>query len=257
MKPLKYVNVLRNLKNDPFGFIVDTLVAVVVNLLIPIPLAGVAVSAFRAPILGLLASLLALFLFMTITVGVLLTSPLILTSGFLQSITSLFQPTSLNIAPDTSFIPTSIPKQNPFGGANMSFTSITAYFHDPSYYLTFGKQHEGLDLIPSDSYYQQSKTWAATHQVVIFATINGTVNHYVDGYGGETVEITNNDGSLKAIYIHFSQVLVDTGSVISPGQPIGIMGATGEATGPHVHYQIEVKSGNSWVPVNPLDYITQ
>lgn len=187
--------------------------------------------------------------------GVIFVSPLILTSGFIHNIvTSIFQPNTLNIAPDASFTPTSVPRQNPFGGSGMSFTVITAFFHDSAYYLKFGKQHTGIDLVPSDDYFKNSKTWQDTHKVVIFATINGTVNHFVDQYGGETVDITNSDGTIRVRYIHFSTVLVDSGSV-SPGQPVGIMGETGFATGEHVHYEVQVKDGNNWIPVNPLNYI--
>jgi murein DD-endopeptidase MepM/ murein hydrolase activator NlpD len=167
---------------------------------------------------------------------------------------SLFQTNNLNIAPDTSFVSTSVPKQNPFGGNGMSFTNITAYFHDADYYVRFGKLHTGIDLVPTDQYYQNSKTYQSTHKVVIFATMNGSVRHYVDQNGGETVEITNADSSIKVLYNHFSVVLVESGNVTT-GTPIGIMGATGFATGEHVHYEIQTRDGNNWLPVNPLGYI--
>lgn len=256
MKLLKYVNTFHKLKDDPFGFIIDTFVIVVVNLVIPIPLAGVAVSTFRAPILGLFASLVALFLFMTISVGVIFVSPLVLTSGFLQNIfLSLpFTENSLNIPVDTSFIETSIPRQNPLGGSGMSFTTVTAYYMDADYYLRFGKNHTGIDLVPSNTYYQNSTTYQQVQKVAVFATINGTARHFVDSYGGESVEIVNSSNNMKVVYVHFSQVLVESGTVRA-GTPIGIMGGTGFSTGDHVHYEVRIKDGNNWLPVNPLNYI--
>jgi len=254
LKVVNYASTAKRITNDPFGFIFDAIVTLVINLIIPVPLLRTAISAFRAPILGFLASLVALMILMIIAVGAVLFSPILISGQALQNITSLFQANDLNISPDTSFLSTSVPKQNPFGGFGMSFTNITAYFLDPDYYLRFGRNHTGVDLVPSDEYYKSSKTYRETGKVVIFATINGTVSHYIDQYGGETVEITNNDNSFKVVYIHFSKVLVTSGQV-SAGTPVGIMGATGFATGEHGHYEIRSKDGNNWLAVNPLNYI--
>ncbi len=255
MKALSVANKARQVANDPIGFVLDRIIAVVVNMLIPIPLAGEVVAQFKAPLLGLIATLTLLAIFMVTVIGTIISLPFISSSGYLQQvISSVFQSNTLNIAPDTSFISTNVPKQNPFGGSGMSYTNITAFFHDASYYLKFGKQHTGIDLVPSDDYFQHSKTWQDAHKVVIFATMNGTVNHYVDEYGGETVEITNSDNSIRVKYIHFSTVLAESGT-ISPGTPVGIMGETGFATGEHVHYEIQHKDGSYWVAVDPLNYI--
>lgn len=254
LRIFNYASTAKRITNDPFGFIFDAIVTLVINLVIPVPLVGALVSTFRAPILGFLASLVALMILMIVAVGAVLFAPLLIPGQALQNITSLFQANELNVAPDTSFISTSVPKQNPFGGSGMSFTNITSYFLDPDYYLRFGRNHTGVDLVPSDEYYKSSKTYKETGKVVIFATINGTVRHYVDQYGGETVEIINTDNSFKVVYIHFSKVLVTSGQV-SAGTPIGIMGATGFTTGEHGHYEIRIKDGDNWLAVNPLNYI--
>lgn len=254
MKLLTVASSAKKLKNDPFGFIIDSLLAIIVNLVIPIPLAGTIVTQFKAPLLGLLATLIVFALFMLITVGTIVSLPFLAGTSVLQNISSIFQPNPLNIAPDLSFVATSIPRQNPFGGSGLSFSNITAYFYDPDYYFKFGKNHTGLDLIPSDEYFKSSKTYQDTKKVVIFATINGSVRHFIDQYGGETVEITNADNSLKVLYIHFGTVLVESGNV-SPGTPVGIMGDTGFSTGEHVHYEVQMKDGINWLPINPLNYI--
>ncbi|QQG40572.1 MAG: M23 family metallopeptidase [Candidatus Levyibacteriota bacterium] len=260
MKVLSVANKARQLKNDPIGFILDSLIAIIVNLFIPIPLAGTLVSEFisqfKAPLLGLLASLVLLAIFMITVVGTIVTLPIIASTGFFSQIFSPNLPgdNPLHIPPDTSFVATNVPKQNPFGGSGMSYTTTTAYFMDPDYYLKFGKNHMGIDFIPSDEYFKSSQTYKNTQKVVIFATMNGRVRHYVDQYGGETVEITNTDNSVKVLYVHFSIVLVESGSVV-PGTPIGIMGETGFATGEHLHYEIQTKDGNNWIATNPLNYI--
>ncbi|QQS43858.1 M23 family metallopeptidase [Candidatus Roizmanbacteria bacterium] len=254
MKALNYAQKLNQLKNDPIGFVIDLLITVVVNIFAPFPLPSVVVSQIKVPILGFLASLIILAFFFIMLVGTVLMSPMLLSNGFMESIKSLFVENTLNIPPDTSFISTAVPKQNPLGGGDIGYSEVTAYFLDPNYYLQFGKNHIGIDLIPSEKYFKNSQTFKETGKVAVFATINGTVNYYVDQYGGETVEITNDDQSIKVVFIHFSTVLVESGKVTA-GTPIGIMGGTGFATGDHVHYEVHTKDSDTWKAVNPLNYI--
>lgn len=245
---------LNKVKNDPLGFITDKIIAFIANFLIPIPLSGEIIAKFKRPFMGLLVTLVIFALFMVTVVGTIFLSPLLLGSNVIENISSLFQNPS-DIAIDTSFGDTAVPKKNPFGGSGLSYSTITAYFLDPSYYLQFGRNHTGIDMVPSEEYYKNSQTYQDTHQVVIFATISGSVNQYVDQYGGETVEITNSDKTFKVLYIHFSTILVDNSTKIKSGTPIGIMGNTGFSTGDHVHYEVRIKDGNSWRAVNPLEYI--
>jgi len=245
---------IKRIKDDPLGFITDKIIALVVNLLIPIPLAGEIVTYLKRPIMGILVSLLIFALFMITVVGTIFMSPLLLGSSVLNSITSAFQNPS-NIAMDTSFGDTAVPKKSPFGGSGMSYLTVTAYFLDPAYYLQFGRNHIGVDMVPTQEYYKNSQTYLDNHRVVVFSTISGSVNQYVDQYGGETVEITNGDNTFKVLYVHFSATLVNSGDSIKSGTPVGIMGDTGFSTGDHVHYEVKIKDGSSWRAVNPLNYI--
>lgn len=250
MKLLKKIKDVRDFRNDPLGFIIDLIIIIVVNLLVPIPMSGRVAAQFREPVLGCLISLLVLALFLLAIIGTILMTPLLMTSGFLKTFTSSSPSSS-----DNGFSETFIPHQNPFGGPGISYCTVSAYFMDSSYYLVFGKNHTGIDLVPSDTYFTDSGTYKTTGEIVIFSTINGKVNYYVDSEGGETIEVTNSDNSLKIIFIHFSEVLVNTGDTIKAGTPIGIMGSTGFSTGAHVHYEIRIKDGSSWLAVNPLNYI--
>lgn len=67
---------------------------------------------------------------------------------------------------------------------------------------------------------------------------------------GNMVEITHPSG-YKTIYGHLEKVLVRPGQKVARGEHVGLVGATGRATGPHLHY--EVRLGDR--PVNPLEYI--
>ena len=51
------------------------------------------------------------------------------------------------------------------------------------------------------------------------------------------------------------EVCVSTGQTAQAGTPLGEMGKTGFATAEHVHYEIRIKDGSNWLPVNPLTYI--
>jgi murein DD-endopeptidase MepM/ murein hydrolase activator NlpD len=73
------------------------------------------------------------------------------------------------------------------------------------------------------------------------------------GWGsyGIYVEIDHGNG-FHTIYGHLSVVTVTTGQVLSQGQRIGLMGATGRASGPHLHFEIRYQGA----PQNPIDLLS-
>ena len=73
------------------------------------------------------------------------------------------------------------------------------------------------------------------------------------GWGdyGIYVEIDHGNG-FHTVYAHMSKVLVSSGQMVSKGQLIGLMGMTGRATGPHLHFEIRYQG----VPQNPLDLLS-
>ena len=58
------------------------------------------------------------------------------------------------------------------------------------------------------------------------------------GYGNAIV-IKHNNGH-STVYAHLSKVLVKRGQRVNQGQVIGLVGATGWATGPHLHFEFRV-----------------
>ena len=95
--------------------------------------------------------------------------------------------------------------------------------------------HSGIDI--SASYGTQ--IGASADGVVILASWYG-------GYGN-TIIIDHGDG-LTTLYAHCSVIYVTTNQRVAQGQVVGLVGATGWATGPHLHFEIRVNG----VPVNPL-----
>ncbi len=70
-----------------------------------------------------------------------------------------------------------------------------------------------------------------------------------DGYG-KLVEI-NHGGGYVTRYAHNQENLVEAGDVVKKGQVIALLGSTGRATGPHVHFEV-YKHGRA---VDPAAYI--
>lgn len=48
------------------------------------------------------------------------------------------------------------------------------------------------------------------------------------------------DAHVRLLYCHLSAFRVRSGESLSPGQVVGLVGATGRATGPHVHFEVQV-----------------
>lgn len=71
-------------------------------------------------------------------------------------------------------------------------------------------------------------------------------------YGNEVV-IRHADGKYSQ-YGHLSQLSVSTGQSVTGGQTIGLSGATGNVTGPHLHF--EIRTGPSYgSDIDPLAYL--
>ena len=101
----------------------------------------------------------------------------------------------------------------------------------------FWQYHPGVDIANATG----TQEYAADSGKVIWA-----------GWGdyGIYVEIDHGNG-FQTIYAHMSQVLVANGQMVAKGQLIGLMGMTGRATGPHLHFEIRYNG----VPQNPLDLL--
>lgn len=100
--------------------------------------------------------------------------------------------------------------------------TITQTFSNP-------KGHGGLDLAAPKG----TPIKAPVGGVVIGV---GTNPNYV---GGLYVIVRQNDAPRNEFYMgHMSRTDVRNGQAVNEGQQIGLVGMTGTATGPHVHFQI-------------------
>jgi murein DD-endopeptidase MepM/ murein hydrolase activator NlpD len=89
---------------------------------------------------------------------------------------------------------------------------------------------------------------------IVVAARDGVVEStgWENGGGGNTI-IISHGGGLTTKYCHLlsGSISVSPGEHVSAGQAIARVGMTGDATGPHLHFEIAV-NGNR---VNPLNYI--
>lgn len=98
--------------------------------------------------------------------------------------------------------------------------------------------HEGIDL-------------RGPQGTPIYATAPGVVSYAGWKYDyGQTVDIEHGFG-LMTRYAHLSRLLVKPGDTVVLHQKIGLMGATGRATGAHLHYETHV---NGQVQ-NPIHFL--
>ncbi|MEM9002079.1 MAG: peptidoglycan DD-metalloendopeptidase family protein [Cyanobacteria bacterium P01_F01_bin.86] len=77
-----------------------------------------------------------------------------------------------------------------------------------------------------------------------------SVAEYLGGYG-YTVILRHEEGTQETRYAHLSQILVDPGEQIKQGEVVGLVGSTGNSTGPHLHFELRELTAQGWVLIDP------
>ncbi len=112
----------------------------------------------------------------------------------------------------------------------------------PNYTSRFGQRwgtlHTGLDM-------------AVASGTVVVAAADGVVvaSGWAGGLG-QAVGVEHADG-IQTWYAHNSVLLVKQGDKVKQGQVVAFAGATGRATGPHVHFEVRFME----VFLNPEDFL--
>ena len=96
--------------------------------------------------------------------------------------------------------------------------------------------HAGIDLLASFG----TPVIAAAPGRVVFAA-------FARGGWGNLVVVAHARG-VRTMYAHLSAIDVRRGEVISGGTAVGEVGATGDATGPHLHFEVRLRGAS----VDPL-----
>jgi murein DD-endopeptidase MepM/ murein hydrolase activator NlpD len=98
--------------------------------------------------------------------------------------------------------------------------------------------HPGLDI-------------SADKGTPVYATADGTVSQasYSGAYGN--LVVLEHQFGIETRYGHLSAFRTQLGQTVKRGDLIGLVGATGRATGPHLHYEVRV---NDRI-LNPLQFL--
>ncbi|MBE7065039.1 MAG: hypothetical protein E7384_04395 [Ruminococcaceae bacterium] len=117
-----------------------------------------------------------------------------------------------------------------------TLTSRFGYRVDPNGKGT--KYHSGIDV------------WNSYGTPIYAAGAGKVITAGSSGEYGLLVVIDHGNG-YKTVYAHCSSISVSAGDTVSKGQFIARIGATGNATGNHLHFEIKYHDER----VNPLDYV--
>ena len=101
-----------------------------------------------------------------------------------------------------------------------------------------GRHHDGIDI-------------SAPRGTVIRAAGDGKVlfSNVHRGYGN--LIIIGHTKTLVTVYAHNEKNLVKVGDKVKRGEKIALVGQTGRATGPHLHFEVRIGTK----PQNPLKYL--
>lgn len=129
---------------------------------------------------------------------------------------------------------------------NSDNIKITSYYGNRQYYYQgrlIRDFHNGIDLVGG------SEILACEDGIVTSISNSG------EQYGNACYVRIKHSNGYYTLYYHLKSgsVCVNVGDNIKKGQKIGVMGATGQATGVHLHFQID--KGSSASSINPYDYL--
>lgn len=90
-------------------------------------------------------------------------------------------------------------------------------------------------------YFHSGLDYAGALGSPVYATQRGRVVIAKNGWRlhGNTVAVDHGQGVIS-FYIHLSKVMVKPGQMVEAGEQIGKVGATGRASGPHLHFSLYV-----------------
>ena len=141
----------------------------------------------------------------------------------LKTLTKFFNDQTIVLAQTPSILPTHGYWSSSYGTRKDPFTGKPAF-------------HMGVDI-------------ATQHGNPIIATADGLIlQTKTDKLGGRTIKISHPKTGYVTVYCHLSKFLVKPGQRVKRGDTIGLIGRSGRARGPHVHYEVRQngKRLNPW-----------
>ncbi len=112
--------------------------------------------------------------------------------------------------------------------------SLSGYDYSPE------TNHYGIDIAGSEG----SPVYAVDNGVVVYAGPSDI------GYGN--VIVVDHGNGWQSLYAHLSAISVACGASVNQGDTLGAVGSTGNATGPHLHFEL---SSDKYGRVNPWNFL--
>ena len=191
------------------------------------------------------------------------------------------EPTAVPTAtPGVTAMPTAVPTSTPEPSAVPSASPVVTPTPTPSPQPVVNPvklEHDVLDNVDKDCIYlfpvpnssEITQEYSAEHKAIdiaalsgspVYAAEDGTVSYVqiwdgsYDTTGmmsyGHMIEIRHADGN-TTLYAHLSEINVQQGEKVVRGQRIGRVGSTGNATGPHLHFEVITSEGKA----DPAEYL--
>lgn len=191
------------------------------------------------------------------------------------------EPTAVPTAtPGVTATPTAVPTSTPEPSAVPSASPVVTPTPTPSPQPVANPvklEHDVLDnvdkvciyLFPVPGDNEITQEYSAEHKAIdiaassgspVYAAEDGTVSYVqiwdgsYDTTGmmsyGHMVEVRHADGN-TTLYAHLSEINVQQGEKVVRGQRIGRVGSTGNATGPHLHFEVITSEGKA----DPAEYL--
>lgn len=189
------------------------------------------------------------------------------------------EPTAVPTAtPGVTATPTAVPTSTPESSAVPSASPVVTPTPSPQPVVNPVKlEHDVLDnvdkvciyLFPVPGDNEITQEYSAEHKAIdiaassgspVYAAEDGTVSYVqiwdgsYDTTGmmsyGHMVEVRHADGN-TTLYAHLSEINVQQGEKVVRGQRIGRVGSTGNATGPHLHFEVITSEGKA----DPAEYL--
>lgn len=193
------------------------------------------------------------------------------------------EPTAVPTAtPGVTATPTAVPTSTPESSAVPSASPVVTPTPTPTpspqpVVNPVKLEHDVLDnvdkvciyLFPVPNSSEITQEYSAVHKAIdiaassgspVYAAEDGTVSYVqiwdgsYDTTGmmsyGHMVEVRHADGN-TTLYAHLSEINVQQGEKVVRGQRIGRVGSTGNATGPHLHFEVITSEGKA----DPAEYL--
>lgn len=128
-------------------------------------------------------------------------------------------------------------------------SAVVSYPYGIKNTIYYKGYHTGIDMVS-----ELKTVYAVTAGTVIRSAYAANAGADPTGWGNYCV-LRTRDGHYDLLFAHLSKVSASAGKYVSTGSVIGIMGSTGNATGPHLHFEVRTAPWTNHHDVDPAEFL--